>query len=357
MNRTHENKLYSLQYMRAIAAIGVVLVHASTTLEGREGARLLFTPGSYGVDLFFVISGFVMFYTTAEKAITPAFFFLRRCIRILPIYYILTTLGFALALFAPGLIKAFTAAPNDYLRSLLFVPYFNNFYQDIRPEVQQGWTLNFEMFFYVVFALCLWLKPRIRTWVCAGVFMALALIGILAAPAGVYAKTYTNPIILEFVFGVIIAHMLMLHESRFAKFALVSLAAACLAVACTFLPGISHRVLFAGVPAAAFVSLAILLEQRGRVPYWPFFVLVGDASYSLYLFHTFVLSALKRVFLRVFDGNLATSQLIFMVVGTVASILVSLVFYRGVEHPITQWLQALTRKKRSSQSSLQVAGR
>ncbi|UWZ86141.1 acyltransferase family protein [Occallatibacter riparius] len=345
MEHSRGNQLYSLQYLRAIAAIGVVLVHASTTLQGREGGLPLFRAGSYGVDLFFVISGFVMFYTTAEKPITPGRFLVRRCIRVVPIYFLLTTFGFALALLAPRLTNLFSASPRDYLRSIFFIPYFNPAFNDIRPEVQQGWTLNYEMFFYAVFASCLWLKERHRLIVCTSVLIVLAAIGIVASPSGVFAKTYTDPILLEFTFGMVISWILLRRRLDFPHFVIALVAAAVAAISCVLWLGVSHRTLFAGVPAAAIVGTVILLEQRGLLPCWPLLLLIGDSSYSLYLVHTFILATLKRIFVHVPIAALQSSPMIFMIFGLVGAVLFAMLFYRAVEAPLNRRLQLLIARK------------
>lgn len=346
MEQSSKIKLYSLQYLRAVAAACVVLAHASTTLADMQHTPFLFHAGVYGVDLFFVISGFVMFYTTAGKPTTPGNFLLRRIIRIEPIYLILTTFAFALAVLAPKLSNLFSPSPLNYVRSILFIPYFNPIYRDIRPEVQQGWTLNYEMFFYLLFACCLWLKREYRVWVCIGLLVVLAAIGFSITPGNLYAKTYTSPIIIEFAFGILIGYTLVCRELALPKLATGFALAGAAALFCAWRFGFSERALFAGLPAAAVVTLAILLERRGRMGHWPLFLLVGDASYSLYLVHTFVLSALKRVFMRFYNVNPQRTELVFLACGLVAATIVAILFYRIVELPITTRLQVLTGSRR-----------
>jgi exopolysaccharide production protein ExoZ len=349
MKSLQKMKLNSLQYLRAIAATAVVFTHASVSLVPRDVSRLRFDQGAYGVDLFFVISGFVMYYTTAGKPTTPGHFLLRRCIRIVPLYFLLTTFGFALAVFARKSVNLFSAAPADYVRSIFFIPYFNRLFNDIRPEISQGWTLNYEMFFYLVFACCLWVKEQYRVWACITVFVVLAVMGICTSPAGVYGKTYTNPIMLEFVFGVVAGYFLVRRESKYPFFVLVTLilTALCAVYAVVFRE--THRVLVAGVPSLALVSGTLLLERRGRIPNWPFLVLLGDASYSLYLVHTFVLATLKRIFVCLCDPTLVSSQFAFIVCGAIVAIPVGIVLYKRVEKPMTKWVQIRFEPARSLQ--------
>jgi exopolysaccharide production protein ExoZ len=111
-------KLDSIQYLRAIAAIAVVFGHGSTSLFANGRALIpLAQIGAKGVDLFFVISGFLMFFTTDQKRVLPRKFFRRRLIRIVPLYFILSTFGFVMAIISPHSFQMLTARPIDYLRS------------------------------------------------------------------------------------------------------------------------------------------------------------------------------------------------------------------------------------------------
>jgi exopolysaccharide production protein ExoZ len=339
------SKVESIQYLRALAAVGVVLAHSSTTLAGIEDARLHFSVGIYGVDLFFVISGFVMFYTTAGQPKLPGPFFLKRCIRVVPIYFFLTTLATISLHFWATQSSPHSVSPWDYLRSILFIPYLNPATREIQPVIRQGWTLNYEMFFYLVFACSLWLKEKYRVQACAGVFATLAVIGFCVAPTGACAITYTDPIMLEFVLGVLIGYFFVRCTAEFSRLILVLLVATAVSLVCVLGFGVWHRVLFAGVPWAAVVSIVIWLERRGHIPHWPLFLLLGDASYSLYLLHTFVLSLMKHPFLRIFDVSRPSSHLIFMILSLVVSLPVAVLFYKIVELPITKYLQALTKRQ------------
>jgi exopolysaccharide production protein ExoZ len=110
------------------------------------------TFGGGGVDIFFVISGFIMVYTTQSHHVGPFSFFVNRVVRIVPIYWLLTLAVFTLAVIAPHLLGATRAAPSELLKSLLFIPFAKS-NGAVQPILFLGWTLNYEMFFYMLFAL------------------------------------------------------------------------------------------------------------------------------------------------------------------------------------------------------------
>ena len=116
---------FSIQYLRALAALGVVLIHGSTSLLPHDGALLPLNIGNAGVDLFFIISGFLMFYTTANKTVSTLDFYVKRMIRVVPMYFLASTLAFGLALALPQFTRTFSPRVADYVRSILFIPYYN----------------------------------------------------------------------------------------------------------------------------------------------------------------------------------------------------------------------------------------
>jgi exopolysaccharide production protein ExoZ len=153
--------------------------------------------GTSGVDLFFVISGFIRVVTTSGTGMGPGEFW-RRASR--PLYWLLTLLMIAVALVAPGLFKTLKVAPSTLVQSLLFIPHFSQSFPGVVwPLLVPGWTLNFEMFFYAVFGLALLLPERNRLLPLVTFFVMLTAIGLVFGPfASAAAQTYTHPMLLEF---------------------------------------------------------------------------------------------------------------------------------------------------------------
>jgi len=191
-------RLDSIQVLRAVAAIGVVFTHAitrlSTSFPGASEHALFtglggqLTVGDAGVDLFFVISGFIMLHVHRNdfgRPGAPLRFMLRRILRIVPIYWLLTTLALVFLIFAPQLFT--THYRGIYLPwivgSYLFLPIAPPDW-NATPVVGVGWTLNYEMFFYAVFAGALLLPRRLGLqliFVCFGILVGLGILWKLSA--------------------------------------------------------------------------------------------------------------------------------------------------------------------------------
>jgi len=330
--------------LRAVAAIAVVLHHASVSLFAGDHALIPFDIGMSGVDLFFVISGFVIFYTTIDDKTQPLTFLSRRLIRIVPIYFILTTLAYLIAVFAPQLTDTFSSNPYDYIRSILFIPYINPVYNLMRPEVGQGWSLNYEIFFYLIFGSLLVFRLNTRMMVCIATFVLLATLGGIINLSNVLATTYTDSIMLEFMFGLIIGYVVTRRNLDFGKLVILFLgtAVAAISLAAASSGEIPRFVTF-GIPSAAIVAGMIWLERQGKMPKWPILLLVGDASYSLYLTHTFVLAIARRIWMRIFDIMQPLTHVTFMIVAVLITTGVAVLIFQRFENPLTKRLLQLVK--------------
>ena len=272
-------QLWALQYVRAFAAVGVVIFHVL------EGTTHPMPVGAAGVDVFFVLSGFLMFALTSRRPTTPGRFMLDRVIRIVPLYWLATVTTFVAARASHNGIHLVGRSTTLLLQSLLFVPrgpatVANAAY----PTLFVGWTLDFEMFFYVLFALALALggSPLRRILLMTAVFGGLVAFGRLAPPRDCTLAAATNPIILEFLEGSWLAALFTARDSgridgRTLLFGLLAVVAA--PVALHALP----RSLFA-LLAVSLVAAAIVLERARLVPMVGWLRFLGDASYSIYLF-------------------------------------------------------------------------
>ena len=179
----------SLQMLRAVAAYAVLLFHLG-----------LFRLGYAGVDVFFVLSGFIMGMLGTQEGARA--FLLRRLIRIAPLYWAVT-LAFCAITAVPGMARHFVLHGADLLRSLLFVPYVNA-QGEIWPIVVPGWTLDYEILFYALMGLCLAGCRRAAPQVLVAVLLALVAAGALLQPAAAPAQVLTGPLLLEFLFGLLL---------------------------------------------------------------------------------------------------------------------------------------------------------
>ncbi|MBF8780083.1 acyltransferase family protein [Pseudomonas fulva] len=337
------DKLESVQMLRAIAALAVVFFHIP-----------LFRNGEWGVDIFFVISGFIMALVTVQSA---SHFFTKRLIRVVPLYWLGTLGVFGIALVMSNLLDNTTADATGLVKSLLFIPYQKGEY--VQPLLFLGWTLNFEMFFYALFALSMAISHRHRLLVCSSLILALVLLGRLVSFDSVPARFYTDQILLDFVLGmgcyavyVRTANWRRTTPGNGARALLILTGSAALLYMALYgdLTETAQRWVVWGIPAAV-AFLALVHGCAGlRLP--SLLVLLGDASYSLYLFHPYVLKVFNKVF-HVFDapGLLAY---VMTPVSIGLCCLVAICIYRLVELPMTQWLRVLFIDRRKPAIQPQV---
>jgi exopolysaccharide production protein ExoZ len=351
--------LFSIQYLRAIAATAVVLAHASTSLLARDRSLIHLEAGGCGVDLFFVISGFIMFYTTDGRWMTRADFYRKRLIRIVPLYFLLTTIAFVLAVLMPHAFHTLTARPFDYLRSVCFVPFYNGKVQGLRPEIGQGWTLNDEMFFYLIFGFCLPLGRLLRLGLSAIILCSLALLGSIFHPVAPLLRTYTDPLLLEFLLGMVLGYSASSGQSgsRLPRAFQVLVAAGCAWMALgALVPSLPlPRFVLIGIPSAALVGGALWMERRGWLLRLPWMITMGDISYSLYLSHGFVLALLRRFWLRSFDVHAASAHLLYIATTFAVSVPLAVLIHRMIERPASDWL-TFWWKRRSSRKRSALKG-
>lgn len=322
-------QLQSIHYLRAVAALMVVVLHIHSTIDFmRHGAaEIAWLRG--GVDIFFIISGFVMVRSTEGKAISPQDFFIRRCQRIVPLYWLAT-------------LVMMTAIEDAFLfkfASMFFIPVPNPESGVWAPVVEPGWTLNYEMFFYLLFAISLFIAEKWRFWVLASVFSALALMS-LYVPAGSVLGFYTNPIIVEFLFGMAIAKFNLKGPTLLVPvgFALMYL----------LYPFIDSRLVSLGVPAAFIVTGAIGSEQK--VKSYRIFSVLGDASYSIYIFHLLALGVLVKHWER-----LGIDTQYFAPVAGIFVIVTAVLLHWFLERPIIAFFARQNAHSRDRSASTAVS--
>lgn len=327
-----DNKVVSIQYLRGIAACLVLFAHASEQFP-LDGIRLLHDVAWNGVDLFFVISGFVMTYTVAARPYRREEFFLRRLARIAPLYWLVTFAVALLAWLAPNLLKTTQFSWPSLIASLLFVPWFDPS-GVISPMLHLGWTLNYEMLFYAVFALVLYLPPLNRTLVLAMVFYAL--ITLVNAIPFHFAPWmfYGHGVTLEFVAGCLIgtAYVRGWVTRMSMNAALVALL---LGLFATFYFAYVHgedegRLFWKGLPAALLVLSVLALEQR-RPLHSAVLHKIGDASYSIYLTHLFLVMAVRKLWLVAQLPTTGWMTNVYVAIAVVGGILMGMVVYEKVE--------------------------
>jgi len=334
--------LVSLQVMRAVAAILVVIFHHVNALrDGLAPSLPGFDIGRFGVDLFFVISGFIM-WVSVNDATRPGDFMRRRFVRIAPLYWAMTLIT-AFVTTTGGLAVTFNADFPRLVKSLLFIPQKHAVYDMIAPYMIVGWTLELEMLFYALFAGGLLLSKRKRFAAVSAALLLLALVGFLAAPTQPILRGFTNDIIIEFIFGMALGAAYeqgRAPRSPAAGAGLVALGAALLIVQGSF---DAPRFLHFGVPALAIVAGALAFEGRmgGRIWTPPKFL--GDASYSIYLSHMMAMA----VSARLVSSFAEAAPLPALIVQLAFALGFGALVYLLMERPLTDAARGLLRPPRS----------
>ncbi len=334
----------SLQGLRSIAATAVVLFHLRPIEERRlPGPAILDNLVSHadaGVDLFFVISGFVM--TTilrghAGGANAAVRFLSARAWRVLPMYWLFTSLVVVVMLAAPGMVNS-SFPGQSALSSYLLLPHFQP------PLLTVGWTLIHEAYFYLVFALAITtigpksLTPFLILWcilTCIPHWLGVQ-------STSPWQRLIASPLTLEFIAGALLGlhwHRMPAHIGGY----LMASGIAIYALAAMLLPDsyepareIWLRVACFGTASALIVVGAVMLEAGGRVRVPQWLRSLGNASYSLYLSHIFVLSAIGRAWSRLSPSDSLLNHAVFLLVAMAASLFVAHIVHRSVERPLLE---------------------
>jgi exopolysaccharide production protein ExoZ len=313
--------LYSIHFLRFIAATGVV-VHHSELL-----ARWNIVVGSAGVDLFFVISGVVIGLSTPpEMSIRD--FLVRRFIRIYPLYWIATA-----AWVAYSVAFAIVPAVGDVIRSVLLIPDLS---REWFPVYTPAWTLVFEIFFYAVFAACM-LTGRFARILCCVVLVAVAL--EFSQPGNPQIYFGHAKLLLEFVAGVLIAMALARGWVPGPVLGAIIVAVAVIWFAVNATPSYEPRERYWGIPAVLFVFGMLGFEKL------PFFrtraaLFGGSASYAIYLTH---LTLIQAIFLIARRTGFPPEQhrFILAAIAIPAALAVGGLVYVALDKPLLGWLRRM----------------
>lgn len=335
--------LYNLHLLRVIAALGVVYFHTTSV----AGLKLDWDVGSRGVDVFFVISGFIIAYIGTSK---PEQFFRRRLIRVVPFYWAATAFVFAMVSVAPALFRSTTSSVPHLIASLLFLPH-ESATGEMHPTLILGWSLNFEMFFYVLFALALGISRRWSPMICVGWIVAFVIAIHTFATGSPAMNFYARPIVLEFCFGIGVFYLFNWCSARKARIAAVpGLKWLVLAILIASLVSIVAfeeyredlpRHLVAGIPSFFLVASALLLERiwgfatKNRLIY-----LLGEASYIVYLVHPYIIFSVLRIVVRNADA-LPTAAIVALILGLLALVsVIAIAIHVLFEKPVMAYLRA-----------------
>lgn len=353
-----ENKLEWVQALRGAAAFMVVMVHSRSVLmdtaAGKVVADHVLLPMGMGVDLFFIISGFLMMFTSRDFDGTKAYawrFVAKRAARIWPLFVVMTPVALVVEHGVHGFVDPSILLP--YLEGLLFIPH-NPSASGIYFQMAVGvaWTLCFECYFYLLFAACM-LFGRWRYVVMAAWFaLTLVVIPLVRGNYSLnvasqplvewsrYANLAINPIVWDFIIGMIGG---WLYAADF-KIARSRTIYAMLMVSCVLLLLGWNRMGMVdffgphgwGAPMTILFFGAVMLAKVDalNVPAWS--VWLGNISYSLYLVHVYVFEILQRV-ASVIPMGQSTANTVLFVSRPIVAVICAWVTFRYVEAPISTW--------------------
>ena len=323
-----------IQYLRAAAALMVVVHHARDFFPETRGWSSF---GAAGVDIFFVISGFIMVHATrkfdAAQPRVPQLsdFLLRRMIRVVPLYWL------ALIYQNKRQLVERTISP-EVLYDFLFIPRFSEWHPGfIWPSLVPGWTINYEMLFYALFSVAFIFGQKRYITLLLTLFL-LSFAGYVGEYSSAALKFWTSSIILEFGMGIGVYWIAAKKSYAPSKpFVVFIMFAGIVGLCFEDLHGLP-RALAHGPYAAMIVWSAVYLGRW--IPYQAWLHKIGDASYSIYLVHqfTFVISwnLCKRFnLIEAVALNIATA----LVIQTLIATAIGLVVHQFIERPLLSKLQ------------------
>lgn len=302
----HDKHYDSIQVLRGITALLVVLEHV----------RFL-NCGAFGVDIFFCISGFMIMFATHKSTDK---FLIKRLIRIVPLYYLMTLGTFVLLLVFPTMFQQTVADPMYLVKSLCFIP-FDIGEGIIQPLVRIGWTVNCEMLFYVLFLISFRINHKYRANICAALLILLVGFGQMYGDSSVILKFYGDPVMLEFILGMFAYYVAwaihVLYEKGLLQPIVSKVSLAVVAVLFVWLIATkqtvnilgARRFMVWGVPAMIIVLCMFVAGLYLRMP--QVLVKLGNISFSLYLIHYYPVMFMDRI---IFDFSACTPKAVLGVV-------------------------------------------
>ena len=343
---TPHKKLNLLQVYRGIAAVLVVMVHLSQMTAKRldqDAFFNLFAAGWSGVDYFFVLSGFIMVYvhrSALGKKDQLKSFLVKRVVRIYPIYWIITLTVWCLFLVIPDFANNQDLSLGNVIASLLLIPQKDKFILEV------GWTLTYEIYFYLLFSLAIWLKPKHSVPILSGWLLVTILHyrKIVKFPDYLFfLDTVFGEMNLELVLGCLAAYIVIKYNNKIGKYRWILFGIANLGYVILLMLASWGKLGFGRIPTFGVLATLLIiaatsidLKDSPKIPY--LLIFLGEASYSIFLTHMPVISAITKILQKAnlgkyFDGFFAPALL------AVVAVVFGCIFYSLIEKPVTVFLR------------------
>ncbi|HGM5268475.1 acyltransferase family protein [Serratia nevei] len=313
----------NIQILRALAVLMVIANHSSGLVYkygfNADGFLQVGHWGAYGVDIFFVISGYIMAMIDKVKSKTPASFIKDRFVRIVPVYWIFTLLMIFMQAVYPEAFREGLFTNEQNISSMLFISYLLGYDY---PTIYVGWSLELEMTFYAIFALCLFIGNQFIK-----ISLLVALIFILSFLG------FMRPAAVEFSFGILLYYLAngLKIENKLSAFWFIPLIVTLVTMLMISDMPIDlvswSRPLVIGTISFAMVAFSIACVDLRK----GFFTYIGDASYSIYLVQVFSLPIIMKLSVKLLHGMDGIYAFMISIIFTVLS---GVIFHECVEKNI-----------------------
>ena len=331
----------TIQALRFVAATSVALTHATFYIQTRVDPGMpIWGGGSQGVQIFFVISGFVMALSSGginNKPVNWREFILRRLIRIAPLYWLMNVIKLVMLIVLPGLLLAKPDIQNVFL-SLIFIPSRNE-NGIVETFYGVGWTLNFEMFFYLLVAICLYFKKSVIIYsaLALGFFLSISAVRQDEWPAVTYLF---HPYLANFIWGLFIAKLASKIDMNRPFLGLLFFVVSGYWI---FINPMHPTMSLLGIQYAALVLGLLMLESKLKDNIPRVFLFGGEASYSLYLTHA-MSGPVAAIFASKIGIQSGTGSLLFV---AILMLSIAVACFVQIEKPISQALSLRLRRVNS----------
>lgn len=318
----------NLQELRGISACLIVISHIPF-FQSVIGTSL----GGYGVAMFFLLSGFLLIYSTTE---TIDFFLIKRIIRIIPLYYIVTMITYVLATIKPQWFNTTVATIPNLIKSLLFVPYVNP-NGNVRPILDVAWALFPEVWMYIVFYISFRISYKYRALITGSI------LGTLFAISSIINNKILDQFRLGFLYlliGIVIFYVwkyipelkCKVFGKKYKWFMIFIFAIA----GVLYNNLIKSQKIYAAVVLVIIVFMYFLLLE-GHIVESKLLLKIGSISYCLYLIHEFVVKGISRLLYDLNKINLISFLL--SIICILLSIVTAYLINIYIEKPMTNKLK------------------
>ncbi|MFC4262689.1 acyltransferase family protein [Ferruginibacter yonginensis] len=345
-----KRNLNLIQVLRGVASLLVVLFHTTSLIK--ESIHLNFIGGFFlfggaGVDIFFVLSGFIIAYSSQQlhyKNNSFTSFLKRRFVRVFPVYWVIITLLLALQIMLPTFYNnQYNLNASNLLSTFLLLP---------QHTMLNGvsWTLSYEIFFYILFSLSFLIPNKKVLTVISVLYLAiiilLPLMGFINHSSWYYFVFF--PMNIEFFMGIAIAVFMKKISLNLGKILVLlgTILFLCAGVLynndIALVAGFFNRVIFFGVPSFFIIAGVVRLEQQKQIKTNRILNSLGTASYSLYLIHLPIIAAFLKLTGKYFNQS-AILLHVFALFIIIFICVLSIIFFNVIEKPLIKKLNSIIR--------------